>query len=145
MVTASVSDDDRKATEVKATALAATVAGIALGALIGPAAAHADPLNPRDPDYCGNKEDILFCTSHLSTYPNAGESAYLTDIRGWFPPGTEAHRLAIGRAACLEFPTHPRSLVVDQTAVYLQIPRETAERVVDSANTNICPNVHPQP
>ncbi len=122
-----------------------TVAAAALlGALVAAAPSHADPLNPRDPDYCGNSADILFCTEHRSTYPNAGESAFLTDVRGWFPPGTEARRLAAGRAVCLELPSHPRSLIVEQVAVYLQIPQLTASRVVDSARTNICPEVESQ-
>lgn len=129
---------------MKRTAAAATLAGVVLGTLIVVGAAHADPLNPRDPDYCGSSPDILFCTEHRSTYPNAGESAFLTDIRGRFPPGTEARRLAIGRAVCLEFPLHPASLLVDQTAAYLQIPKELAGQVVNSANANICPRIQPQ-
>lgn len=121
---------------------AATV-GITLGALIVAALVHADPLNPRDPDYCGNSADVLFCTDHRSTYPDAGESAFLTEIRGRFPPGTEARRLAAGRAVCLEWPTHPTSLIVEQVAVYLQIPKQLAGQVVDSARANICPTVAP--
>ncbi|WP_250149507.1 hypothetical protein [Mycolicibacter acidiphilus] len=120
------------------------VAGVASSGLLAVAPAHADPLNPRDPDYCGNSADILFCTERRSTYPNAGESAFLTDIRGFFPPSSEAPRLAAGRAICLELPSHPTSLIVQQTAVYLQIPNPTADRVVDAARSNICPRVQPQ-
>lgn len=120
------------------------MAGAALVALAAAAPVLADPLNPRDPDYCGNSPDILFCTEHRSTYPSPGESAFLTDIRGRFPPGTEARRLAAGRAVCLELPSHPTSLITDQVAVYLQIPKPVAGQVVDSARTNICPGVEPQ-
>lgn len=130
---------------MKSTALATTLAATALAGLLGAAtSAHADPLNPRDPDYCGNSPDILLCTDQKSTYPNAGEMAYLNAIRGQFPPGSEARRLAAGRTACLEFPKHPTSLIVEQVSVYLQIPKPTAGQVVDSAHTNICPSVRPQ-
>lgn len=129
---------------MRRTAAAAATAGVALGALIAAAPAFADPLNPRDPDYCGNSSDILFCTEHRSTYPSPGETAFLTDIRGRFPPGTEARRLAAGRAVCLELPSHPRSLITDQVAVYLQVPTPVAGQVVDSARANICPEVEPQ-
>lgn len=125
---------------MRRTALAAATAG---AALISAAPALADPLNPRDPDYCGNSPDILFCTEHLSTYPSPGETAFLTDIRGHFPPGTEARRLAAGRAVCLELPSHPTSLLTEQVAVYLQIPNQTAGQVVDAARANICPRVEP--
>lgn len=67
--------------------------------------------------------------------------AYLNAIRGKFPPGTEARRLAAGRTACLEFPKHPTSLIVDQVSVYLQIAKPTAGEVVESARSNICPTV----
>jgi hypothetical protein len=128
---------------VKSTALATALA--ALAALIGVASsAHADPLNPRDPDYCGNSPDILLCAAQKSTYPNAGEMAYLNAIRPQFPPGSEAPRLAAGRTACLEFPKHPTSLIVEQVSVYLQIPKPAAGRVVDSAHSNICPTVPQQ-
>ena len=128
---------DEGALDVNRVALAVALAGIALGA----PTAGADPLNPRDPDYCGNSADILFCTEHRSPYPNAGESAYLADIRGRFPPGTEARRLAAGRAVCLELPRHPVGLIVEQIGAYLQIPRELAGDVVGSARANICPQV----
>lgn len=127
---------------MKATALAAAVAATALAGLIGAAsAAHADPLNPRDPDYCGNSPDILLCNDQKSTYPSPAEISYLNAIRGHFPPGSEARRLAAGRTACLEFPKFPTSLVVDQVSVYLQIPKPTAGDVVEAARTNICPSV----
>lgn len=127
---------------MKPTALAATVAATALAALLGAASpALADPLNPRDPDYCGNSPDILLCAEQKSTYPSPGEMAYLNAIRGQFPPGSEAPRLAAGRTACLEFPKHPTSLIVEQVSVYLQIPKPTAIAVVDSAHSNICPSV----
>lgn len=125
------------------TRAAAAAAAIGLAGLLAVVPAHADPLNPRDPDYCGDSADILFCTEHLSTYPSAGETAFLGDIRGRFPPGTEARRLAAGRAVCLELPSHPRSLIVDQIAVYLQTSKQVAGQVVDSARTNICPAVAP--
>ena len=127
---------------MKSTALVVALAGAALGGLIAPA--HADPLNPRDPDYCGNSPDILVCTQRLSTYPNAGESAFLTDIRGLFPPSSEAPRLAAGRAICLELPGHATSSITRQTEVYLRTSPQVAGRVVDSAHTNICPRVQPQ-
>lgn len=126
---------------MKRTVLAATATGFALVALAAAVPGQADPLNPRDPDYCGNSADILFCTEHRSTYPNPGESAFLTDIRSQFPPGTEARRLAAGRAVCLESPSHPASLIVEQVAVYLQTSKQVAGRVVDSAIANICPQV----
>ena len=107
-------------------------------------AAHADPLNPHDPDYCGSSADILYCADSLSTYPNAQEMAYLNAIRGMFPPGSEARRLAAGRAACLEFPRYPAPLIVEQIAAYLQIPTRTAAQVVDVAHANICPAVPTQ-
>jgi hypothetical protein len=130
---------------VKSTALATALAASALAGLIGAASsAHADPLNPRDPDYCGNSPDILLCTAQQSTYPNAGEMAYLNAIRPQFPPGSEAPRLAAGRTACLEFPKHPTSLIVEQVSVYLQVPKPTASQVVDSAHANICPSVQRQ-
>src|SRR5690625_4839984 len=88
----SVSVENRQALAVKSTALATTVAATALAGLIGAASsAHADPLNPRDPDYCGNSPDILLCTEQKSTYPSPGELAYLNAIRGWFPPRSEEH------------------------------------------------------
>lgn len=113
-----------------------------MAGLIGAAAlAQADPLNPRDPDYCGNSADILVCAEQQSTYPSAAEMAYLNAIRGQFPPGTEARRLAAGRTVCLESPKHPTSLIVDQVAVYLQIAKPTAGNVVEAARSNICPSV----
>lgn len=132
----------RKALDVKSTALAATLAAGVLAGLIGAASsAQADPLNPRDPDYCGNSPDILLCNEQKSTYPSPAEMAYLNAIRGKFPPGSEARRLAAGRTACLEFPKHPTSLIVEQVSVYLQISKPTAGEVVESARTNICPTV----
>lgn len=128
---------------MKATALVTALAAAALVGLIG-APAHADPLNPRDPDYCGNSPDILLCTTQQSTYPNTREMAYLNAVRGQFPPGSEAPRLAAGRTACLEFPKHPSSLIVDQVSVYLQIPKPAAAQVVDAAHANICPSVQQQ-
>lgn len=128
---------------MKATAMVAPLAAAALAGLIA-APAHADPLNPRDPDYCGNSPDILRCAEQQSTYPNAKEMAYLNAVRGLFPPGSEARRLAAGRAACLEFPKHPTGLIVDQLSVYLQIPKPTAAQVVDSAHADICPAVPQQ-
>lgn len=133
-----------KAQDVTRTALLMAAGGIVLGGLIGPSPAHADPLNPRDPDYCGNTADVLFCTERRSTYPNAGESAFLTDIRGRLSGYNEARRLAAGRAVCLELPSHPVGLLVEQVAVYLQTSREIAGQVVDSARTNICPRVQSQ-
>lgn len=118
------------------------MAGIALGGLIAPA--HADPLNPRDPDYCGRSPDILLCTERQSTYPSADEVTFLNDIRGRVPGYNEARRLAAGRAVCLELPSQPTSLLVEQVAAYLQIPKPTAGAVVDSARANICPSVQPQ-
>lgn len=129
---------------MKSTALVVAACTIALGGLSAVAAVHADPLNPRDPDYCGATADILFCTERSSTYPNAGESAFLTDIRGRLPGYDEARRLAAGRAVCLELPSHPVGLLVDQVAVYLQTSKQTAGQVVDSARTNICPRVQSQ-
>ncbi len=130
----------RKALHVKTIALPAAVAAGVLAGLIGAASsAQADPLNPRDPDYCGNSPDILLCTQQQSTYPSPAEMAYLNAIRAKFPPGTEAPRLAAGRTACLEFPKHPTSLIVEQVSVYLQIPKSTAGEVVEAARTNICP------
>ncbi|MEZ0385315.1 MULTISPECIES: DUF732 domain-containing protein [Mycobacteriaceae] len=127
---------------MNATTLLPTLAAAALAGLIGAASsAHADPLNPRDPDYCGNSADILLCAEQQSTYPNAGEMAYLNAIRGQFPPGSEAPRLAAGRTACLEFPKHPTSLIVEQISVYLQVPKQTASQVVDAAHAEICPSV----
>mgnify|MGYP007128597873 CR=1 FL=1 len=127
---------------MNSTAVAATVAAGVLAGLIGTAAsAQADPLNPRDPDYCGKSADILLCAQQQSTYPSPAEMAYLNDIRAKFPPGTEARRLAAGRTACLEFPKHPTSLIVEQVSVYLQIAKPTAGEVVDSAHSNICPSV----
>lgn len=134
----------RKALEVKPTALATALAAGALAGLIGAASASADPLNPRDPDYCGDSPDILVCTEHLSTYPSPEEMAYLNAIRGKFPPGSEARRLAAGRTACLEFPKHPRSLIVEQLSVYLQVANPTAAEVVEAAHANICPSVKTQ-
>lgn len=131
--------------DVKSIALAATLAAGVLAGLIGAASsAQADPLNPRDPDYCGNSPDILLCTQQQSTYPSRAEMAYLNAIRGKFPPGTEARRLAAGRTACLEFPKHPTSLIVEQVSVYLQIAKPTAGEVVESARTNICPTAKTQ-
>lgn len=130
---------------MKTTALAAGLAGSVLAGLIGAASlAQADPLNPRDPDYCGNSPDILLCNDQKSTYPSAAEMAYLNAIRGHFPPGSEARRLAAGRTACLEFPKYPTGLIVDQVSVYLQIAKPTAGDVVESARTNICPSVKTQ-
>lgn len=130
---------------MKSTALAATLAAGLLAGLIGAASsAHADPLNPRDPDYCGNSPDILLCNDQKSTYPSPAEMAYLNAVRGLFPPGSEARRLAAGRTACLEFPKYPRSLIVEQLSVYLQIAKPTAGDVVEAAHTNICPSVQPQ-
>lgn len=129
---------------MKRTALVVAACGIALGGQIAVVPAHADPLNPRDPDYCGNAADILFCTERRSTYPNAGESAFLTDIRGRLPGYDESRRLAAGRAVCLELPSHPVGLLVDQVAVYLQTSKEIAGQVVDSARANICPRVQSQ-
>ncbi|MGV0627443.1 hypothetical protein [Mycolicibacter minnesotensis] len=127
---------------MKSTALPAVLAASVLAGLFGAtASAHADPLNPRDPDYCGNSADILLCAQQQSTYPSAAEMAYLNAIRGQFPPGSEARRLAAGRTACLEFPKHPTGLIVDQVSVYLQIPKPTAGAVVEAARTNICPKV----
>lgn len=128
--------------DVRATAAVVTAvsAALALGVLTA-GVAYPDPLNPRDPDYCGDSPDILFCTEHRSTYPNAGESAFLTAIRGRFPPGSEAPRLAAGRAVCLELPRHPNGLIVEQVAVYLQTTQQTAAQVVDAARTHICPAV----
>lgn len=118
--------------------------GLALGGLTAVVPGHADPLNPRDPDYCGNAADILFCTERRSTYPNAGESAFLSEIRGRLPGYNESRRLAAGRAVCLELPSHPVGLLVEQVAVYLQTSTETAAQVVDSARANICPRVPAQ-
>lgn len=127
---------------MKSTALgAALTAGVLAGLIGASASAQADPLNPRDPDYCGNSPDILLCTEQQSTYPSAAEMAYLNAIRGQFPPGSEARRLAAGRTACLESPKHPTSLIVEQVSVYLQIAKPTAVDVVDSARANICPSV----
>ena len=140
-ITASVNSQDRKALHVKSIALAATLTATVLCGVIGAASsADADPLNPRDPDYCGNSPDILRCAGQQSTYPNPAEMAYLNAIRGKFPPGSEAPRLAAGRAACLEFPKYPTSLIIDQVGVYLQLPKSTAGDVVDSARANICPS-----
>lgn len=130
---------------MKSTALATALAASVLAGLIGAASsAHADPLNPRDPDYCGNSPDILVCAGQQSTYPNAKEMAYLNAIRPQFSPGSEAPRLAAGRTACLEFSKHPTSLIVEQVSVYLQIPKPTAGQVVDAAHANICPSVQQQ-
>lgn len=126
---------------MRRTGLVAAAAWATLIVLVPVGPGHADPLNPGDPDYCGNSADILLCAEHRSTYPNAGESAFLTDIRGQFPPGTEARRLAAGRAVCLESPSHPTRLIVEQVAVYLQTSQQVAGRVVDSAIANICPLV----
>lgn len=126
---------------MKSTALGAALAAGVLAGLIGAAAsAQADPLNPGDPDYCGNSADILVCADQQSTYPSAAEMAYLNAIRGQFPPGSEARRLAAGRTACLEFPKYPNSLIVDQVSVFLQVAKPTAGDVVESARTNICPS-----
>lgn len=130
---------------MKSTALGAALAAGALAGLIAAASsAQADPLNPRDPDYCGKSPDILRCAEQQSTYPSPAEMAYLNAIRAKFPPGTEARRLAAGRTACLEFPKHPTSLITDQVAAYLQIPKPTAGEVVEAARTNICPSVKAQ-
>lgn len=130
---------------MKSTALAATLAATVLAGLIGAAsAAHADPLNPRDPDYCGNSPDILLCTDQKSTYPSPAEMAYLNAVRGFFQPGSEARRLAAGRTACLEFPKYPTGLIVEQASAYLQIAKPAAGDVVQAAHTNICPSVPQQ-
>jgi len=129
---------------VKSTAFATALAAGLLAGLIGATSAQANPLNPRDPDYCGNSPDILLCTQQQSTYPSPAEMAYLNAIRGKFPPGTEARRLAAGRTACLEFPKHPTGLIVEQVSVYLQIAKPTAGEVVESARTNICPTAKTQ-
>ena len=127
---------------MKSTALATALAASVFAGLIGAASsAQADPLNPRDPDYCGNSPDILLCNDQKSTYPSPAEMAYLDSIRGLFPPGTEARRLAAGRTACLEFPKYPKSLSTEQTSAYLQITRPTAETVVAAAHSNICPSL----
>lgn len=130
---------------MKSTALATALATSVLFGIFGAAStAHADPLNPRDPDYCGNSPDILLCNDQKSTYPSPAEMAYLNAIRGLFPPGSEARRLALGRTACLEFPKYPTSLITEQASAYLQIPRPTAETVVAAAHSNICPSVAQQ-
>ncbi|CAJ1497840.1 hypothetical protein MU0083_001777 [[Mycobacterium] kokjensenii] len=126
---------------MKSIGLAAVLAASVLAGLIGTASsAQADPLNPRDPDYCGNSPDVLVCNDQKSTYPSPAEMAYLNAIRGKFPPGSEARRLAAGRTACLEFPKHPTGLIIDQVAVYLQIAKPLAGEVVEAARTNICPS-----
>lgn len=130
---------------MKSTAVAMALAASVLFGLLGAASsAHADPLNPRDPDYCGNSPDILLCNDQKSTYPSPAEMAYLNSIRGLFAPGSEARRLAAGRTACLEFPKYPTSLITDQVTAYLQITKPTAETVVAAAHSNICPSVAQQ-
>lgn len=128
---------------MKPTALAAAVGAMTLGALVVAGPADADVLNPRDPDYCGNAPDILFCTEHRSTYPNVGEATFLTDIRGRIG-GNDAAHLAAGRAACLELPSRPAGDVIREVGNYLHVPMGDAGQVVAAANANICPKVQPQ-
>lgn len=120
------------------------MAPIALGVLIITAPADADVLNPRDPDYCGNAPDILFCTERRSTYPNVGEATFLTDIRGRIG-GNDAQHLAAGRAVCLELPSRPVGDVIREIGNYLHISMRDAGQLVASADTNICPKVEPEP
>lgn len=125
---------------MKATARAAALTAAVLAGVVGVTSpVQADPLNSRDPDYCGNSPDILLCNDQKSTYPSAAEMAYLNAIRPKFPPGSEARRLAAGRTVCLELPKYPTNLIVEQVAAYLQIAKPTAVEVIESAHTNICP------
>lgn len=118
----------------------AAAVGIALGALILAAPAGADPLNPSNPDYCGRNPNVFACTKNLSTYPNAGESAFLDATRGRVA-GNDAQHLAAGRAVCLELPSRPAGSVVADVSANLGATPQDAGQLVGAAMANICPGV----
>lgn len=120
----------------------ALAAGIALGALITAAPAVADPLNPTNPDYCGGNPNVFACTKNLSTYPNAGESAFLDATRGRVAGGDAAH-LAAGRAVCIELPSRPADTVVGDVSRQLGATPQDAGQLVGAAMANICPGLQP--
>lgn len=132
--------DNGRAPDVNRTVVAV---GIVLGALIGAAPAAADPLNPSNPDYCGRNPNVFACTKNLSTYPNAGESAFLDATRGRVAGGDAAH-LAAGRAVCIELPSRPTGSVVADVTAHLGASPQDAGQLVGAAMANICPGVQPQ-
>jgi hypothetical protein len=91
-----------------------------------------------EPIFCGADEDSLNC-SPRSGLPTAGETAFLTDVRGHVP-GDDARLLATGRGICNMLKGGENvNYVIAQVAWQLGITNEMAGQVVDAATAYACP------
>jgi len=90
-----------------------------------------------DPVFCGAHEDPPTCSPR--SLPTAGETAFLTDVRGHVP-GDDARLLATGRGICTMLKGGESvHYVVPQVAAHLGITDEMAGQVVDAATAYVCP------
>jgi len=92
-----------------------------------------------DPVVCAARQDPLTC-SPQSGLPTAGETAFLTDVRGQRVPGDDARLLATGRGICTMLKSGDNvKYVVSQVAAHLGSTTEMAGQVVDAATAYVCP------
>lgn len=106
-------------------------AGLPVAGVSSATGAQADPV------FCGAHEDPPTCSPQ--SLPTAGETAFLTDVRGHVP-GDDARLLATGRGICTMLKGGESvHYVVPQVAAHLGITDEMAGQVVDAATAYVCP------
>ena len=107
-------------------------AGLPVAGVSWATAAQADPL------FCSAHQDPPTC-SPQPRLPTAGETAFLTDVRGHVP-GDDARLLATGRGICTMLKGGQSvHYVVPQVAADLGVTDEMAGQVVDAATAYMCP------
>jgi Protein of unknown function (DUF732) len=90
------------------------------------------------PVFCTGQQDLSTC-SPKTPLPSAGDTAFLTDVRGHVP-GDDARLLVTGRGVCNMLKAGENvNYVVPQVAADLGTSNELAGQVVDAATAFVCP------
>jgi Protein of unknown function (DUF732) len=128
-----------------ARSLGSTCVTVLAAALLSAGICSADP-GPRDPGYCGAREEPLDCVPYdgpTPPPPTPGEAAFVRNARTYAPSADDATLLRIGRGTCGMLRGGVTvNYIVPDIATHLRINNAAADQVLDAAMGYICTEIH---